>query len=156
MRLNTRFDPIRLENKEMPVEALIRYRKQFSMNREKWSKTQEIRAKILLERYPRAEEAYNLINSLRAIFSNKKFIKETAKTKLEKLYAKVASCTIREIKSERDTIKFYEDEILNYFFERETNALTESLNSKIKCFRSQVKGVKDIPFFMYRLAIVWG
>ena len=39
---------------------------------------------------------------------------------------------------------------------RKTNASAESLNSKIKCFRSQVKGVKDIPFFMYRLATVLG
>ncbi|NLV52695.1 MAG: transposase, partial [Bacteroidales bacterium] len=54
------------------------------------------------------------------------------------------------------TIKFYEDEILNYFIERQTNASAESLNSKIKCFRAQVKGVRDIPFFMYRLSTVLG
>ena len=52
--------------------------------------------------------------------------------------------------------KFYEDEILNYFIERQTNASAESLNSKIKCFRAQVKGIRDIPFFMYRLATVLG
>lgn len=69
---------------------------------------------------------------------------------------KVAACNLREIKSVRDTIKFYEDEILNYFNGRKTNASAESLNSKIKCFRSQVKGVRDIPFFMYRLATVLG
>jgi len=47
-------------------------------------------------------------------------------------------------------------EILNYFIERQTNASAESLNSKIKCFRAQVKGVSDIPFFMYRLSTVLG
>lgn len=52
---------------------------------------------------------------------------------------KVAACTLREIKSVRDTIKFYEDEILNYFAGRKTNASAESLNSKIKFFRSMVK-----------------
>ncbi|MFC2654041.1 MAG: transposase [Segatella salivae] len=55
-----------------------------------------------------------------------------------------------------NTIKFYEDEILNYFIDWQTNASAESLNSKIKCFRAQVKGVRDIPFFMYRLATVFG
>ena len=30
-------------------------------------------------------------------------------------YEKVSACTLREIKSVRDTIKFYENEILNYF-----------------------------------------
>ncbi len=68
----------------------------------------------------------------------------------------MASCTLREVKSVRDTIRSYEDEILNYFDGRKTNASAESLNSKIKCFRAQVKGVIDMPFFMYRLATVLG
>lgn len=155
-RLNTRFEPSRLENGETPVEALTRCRKQLSMSREKWSATQEKRAKILFGRYPKLEDAYNLINSLRAIFRNKKLTKEAAKARLGEWYGKVAASTLREIKSVRDTIKFYEDEILNYFVGRKTNASAESLNSKIKCFRAQVKGVKDIPFFMYRLATVLG
>lgn len=156
MRLNTRFEPPKLANAETLVEALTRCRKQLSMSREKWSVTQEKRAKILFELYQKLEQAYNLTNSLRAIFRNKKLTKETAKEKLEEWYEKVAACTLREIKSVRDTIKFYEDEILNYFNGRKTNASAESLNSKIKCFRSQVKGVRDIPFFMYRLATVLG
>ena len=155
-RLNTRFEPPRLANGETLVEALTRCRKQLSMSREKWSATQEKRAKILFELYPKLEEAYNLINSLRAVFRNKKLTKETAKEEFEVWYEKVSACSLREIKSVRDTIKFYEDEILNYFIERQTNASAESLNSKIKCFRAQVKGVRDIPFFMYRLAMVLG
>ncbi|MCF0245144.1 MAG: transposase [Bacteroidaceae bacterium] len=79
-----------------------------------------------------------------------------AKQKFKEWYAKVAVCTIRVVKSVRDTIKQYEDEILNYFISRQTNASAESLNSKIKCFRAQVKGVKDIPFFMYRMCTVLG
>ena len=155
-RLNTRFEPPKLKNGETLVEALTRCRKQLSMSREKWSLTQENRAKILFELYPKLEEAYNLINSLRAVFRNKKLTKETAKEKLGEWYEKVAACTLREIKSVRDTVKFYEDEILNYFIKRQTNASAESLNSKVKCFRAQVKGVRDIPFFMYRLATVLG
>lgn len=155
-RLNTRFEPPRLTNGETLVEALTRCRRQLSMSREKWSLTQEKRAKILFELYPKLEEAYNLINSLRSVFRNNKLTKEAAKEKLGEWYDKVAACTLREIKSVRDTIKFYEDEILNYFIERQTNASAESLNSKIKCFRAQVKGIRDIPFFMYRLATVLG
>ena len=155
-RLNTRFEPPKLENGETLVEALTRCHKQLAMSREKWSATQEKRATILFELYPKLEEAYNLVNSLRAVFRNKKLTKEMAKEKLGKWYEKVAACTLREIKSVRDTIKFYEDEILNYFIKRQTNASAESLNSKIKCFRAQVKGVRDIPFFMYRLATVLG
>ena len=155
-RLNTRFEPPRLTNGETLVEALTRCRRQLSMIREKWSLTQEKRAKILFELHPKLEEAYNLINSLRSVFRNNKLTKEAAKEKLGEWYDKVAACTLREIKSVRDTIKFYEDAILNYFIERQTNASAESLNSKNKCFRAQVKGIRDIPFFMYRLATVLG
>ena len=155
-RLNTRFEPPKLKNGETLVEAFTRCRKQLAMSREKWSATQEKRAKILFELYPKLEEAYNLVNSLRTIFRNKKLTKETAKEKFEEWYEKVSACTLREIKSVRDTIRFYEDEILNYFNGRKTNASAESLNSKVKCFRAQVKGVRDIPFFMYRLATVLG
>ena len=88
------------------------------MSREKWSAAQEKRAKILFELYPKLEEAYSLINSLRTIFRNKELNKETAKEKFEEWYEKVSACTLREIKSVRDTIKFYEDEILNYFSNR--------------------------------------
>lgn len=155
-RLNARFEPERLENGETPVEALTRCRKQLSISREKWSATQEKRAKILFALYPKLEEAYNLVNSLRAVFKNKTLTKETARQKFREWYGKVAASTLREVKSVRDTIRYYEDEILNYFDGRKTNASAESLNSKIKCFRAQVKGVMDIPFFMYRLATVLG
>ena len=39
--------------------------------------------------------------------------------------------------------------MLNYFINRATNAAAESLNSKLKGFRAQLRGVSDLPFFMY-------
>lgn len=155
-KVSARFVPTKLSNGETLVEALTRCSKQLTMSRDKWSKTQEARAKIIFEKYPKLKETYNLINSLRAIFRNKSLTKETARLKFKEWYDEVASCTIREVKSVRDSIKFYEDEILNYFISWQTNASAESLNSKIKCFRTQVKGVNDIPFFMYRIATVLG
>lgn len=156
MKLNTRFTPEKMENGETLVEALTRCRKQFSQSRDKWSKSQKARAKMLFKLYPKLEEAYNLINSLRTIFRNKDLNKDTAKEKLNEWYKKINACTLKEVKSVRDTIKQYEDEILNYFNDWETNASSESLNSKIKFFIELLKGVTDIPFFMYRLATVLG
>ena len=49
------------------------------------------------------------------------------------------------------TIKSREDEILNYFINRATNAEAESLNAKIKQFRAQLRGVSDVKFFLFRL-----
>ena len=49
------------------------------------------------------------------------------------------------------TIKARQEEILNYFINPATNAGAESLNSKIKQFRAQLRGVADIKFFLFRL-----
>ncbi|RIH64176.1 DDE transposase, partial [Mariniphaga sediminis] len=46
-------------------------------------------------------------------------------------------------------------EILNYFDNRSTNASAESFNAKIKAFRSQFRGVRDITFFLFRLTKIY-
>ncbi|RIH62736.1 transposase, partial [Mariniphaga sediminis] len=46
-------------------------------------------------------------------------------------------------------------EILNYFGNRSTNASAESFNAKIKAFRSQFRGVRDITFFLFRLTKIY-
>lgn len=156
MRLSTRFVPSTLGNEETKVESLTRCKKQMLKSRDKWTDDQEERAGLLFEMYPKLKEAYGIVNSLRSIFKNKKLTKGSAKERLHEWYGKVTDCTLREIKSVRDTIKAYEDEILNYFISRETNASAESLNSKLKAFRSQLRGVRDIPFFFYRVSLVFG
>ncbi|MDR1120664.1 MAG: transposase, partial [Dysgonamonadaceae bacterium] len=49
---------------------------------------------------------------------------------------------------------FYEhsEEIVNFYTNRSSNASAESFNSKIKSFRAELRGVLDIPFFLFRLA----
>ena len=76
--------------------------------------------------------------------------------KLHGWYKTVNRCTIRKVKSARDAIKSREDNVLNYFIARSTNASAESLNSKMKAFRAQLRGVSNLPFFMYRLSTIFG
>ncbi|MEG1499408.1 MAG: transposase [Bacteroidales bacterium] len=45
--------------------------------------------------------------------------------------------------------------MLNYFVNRSTNAAAESFNAKVKAFRIQFRGVRDIPFFVFRLAEIF-
>ena len=155
MRLSTRFVPSTLGNEETKVECLTRCKKQMLKSRDKWTDAQEERAKLLFDMYPKLKEAYSIVNSLRNIFKNKSLTKDSAKERLHEWYGKVTESTLREIKSVRDTIKAYEDEILNYFKSRATNASAESLNSKLKAFRSQLRGVRDIPFFFYRVSLIF-
>lgn len=155
-RLSQRFVPETLANGDTKVELLTRSRGLLSKSREKWSKTQKERAALIFTLYPKIKESYDLVNDLRIIFKNKTLDKEGARTKLHQWYQKVADCPLREVKAARDTIKEREDVVLNYFVDRHTNAAAESLNSKIKSFRSQLHGVSDLPFFMYRLSRLFG
>ena len=45
--------------------------------------------------------------------------------------------------------------IRDIFENRSTNASAESFNAKVKAFRNQFRGVKDIPFFVYRLKTIF-
>ena len=112
--------------------------------------------KLLFELYPRIKEAYDIINKLRSIFRSSTLTKDTARTKFQDWYKEVNKCTMREIKAARDAVKSREDEILNHFIDHSTNAGAESFNSKIKTFRAQLRGVSDLPFFMFRLCTIFG
>lgn len=54
-----------------------------------------------------------------------------------------------------DTFSNHSTTIISYFEERLTNATAESFNAKIKVFRSQLRGVSDVRFFMFRLATLY-
>ncbi|MEN7548753.1 transposase [Rapidithrix thailandica] len=44
---------------------------------------------------------------------------------------------------------------LNFFDHRSTNVSAESFNTKIKAFRSQFRGVRNVDFFLFRLANIY-
>lgn len=155
VRLNTRFKGAVLSNGDTIIELLTRSRGLLSMSRDKWSGTQKERAKLIFELFPKIKQAYSMVEKLRGVFRSK-CNKEDATARLEEWYQKVTECTLREVKSARDTIKFKQDEVLNYFNERPTNASAESFNSKIKRFRTQLHGVSDLHFFLYRITRIFG
>ena len=155
-RLNQGFKPKKLANEETVVELLTRSRNYLASSGDKWGETQKERARLLFALYPNIDEVYGIVQSLRSIFQNKDLDREQAREKLHEWYRKVAGSTIREIKSARDAIKHREEDILNFFINRSTNAAAESLNAKIKGFLTQVRGVLDLPFFMYRCGNIFG
>ena len=150
-----KYKPEVLENGDTVVELLTRSKYLLSQPGNRWTEKQKARAKILFERYPKLKEAYSLVCSLRCVFDGK-YDRKTGEEKLHGWYQSVTGCTVREIKAVRDTIKKREEHVLNYFINRSTNAPAESLNSKIKCFRAELRGVSDPAFFMYRVSTVLG
>ena len=66
-------------------------------------------------------------------------------------YEKVNALGNSNFRSVIKTFKNHAPTIINYFRRRATNASAEAFNSKVKIFRSQMRGVRDRDFFIFRL-----
>ena len=116
----------------------------------KWTYAQKQRAEILFEQYPVIKEAYDISMELTRIY-NQRVSKNVALTKLARWYEQVEKLNLKFFKSVMETMQSNYQTIVNYFENRSTNAAAESFNAKVKAFRAQFRGVRDIPFFIYRL-----
>lgn len=119
-----------------------------------WSESQHLRAKILFDQYLDIKIAYNLVQGLRNIFNTATSI-ETAYTKLAHWYKDVEQTRFKAFNTIANTITINYRSILNYFINRSTNASAESFNAKIKAFRTQFRGVKNVEFFLFRLTQIF-
>lgn len=138
------------ENGDTARQLLIRSRYLLAMDATKWTINQQQRAKILFKEYPLIYQAYTLTQKLRDIY-NRTTIKAVAYTKLAHWYNDIQVAGLKQFSSVINTIQINYRTILNYFDNRSTNASAESFNAKIKAFRAQFRGVRDINFFLYRL-----
>ena len=150
-----KYRPALLSNGDTKVELLTRSRNLLSQSGDKWGEHKKERARLLFDLYPQMREGYSLISKVRNIFK-RKLTMEQAKERLHEWYKDVNACTLREIKAARECIRSRENEVLNYFINRSTNASAESLNSKLKGFKAQLHGIADIPFFIYRICTIFG
>lgn len=152
--LETKYIPFRFENGDTKKQLLARSRYLLFKSPEKWTTSQKQRAQILFAQYPDIKEAYSLTHSLRMIFSKNKH-KAVAYTKLARWYDKVSKSGFKSYNTISATIYTHYPHILNYFDNRSTNASAESFNAKLKSFRAALRGVRDIAFFLFRVAKIY-
>lgn len=146
--------PFRFDNGDTKKQLLARSRYLLFKSAEKWSPSQKQRAKILFAQYPDIHKAFNLTHALRLIFSKTK-AKEVGYTKLAHWYNQVTESGFKAFNTISATIYSHYQDILNFFDNRSTNASAESFNAKIKAFRSVLRGVRDVTFFLFRLAKIY-
>lgn len=142
-----------LANGDTKKQLLARSRYLLFKTENKWTDRQAQRAKLLFELYPDLEKAYHLSISLRNIYEKARSRQHAAQLLLQ-WRKKIEKEKLESFSSVVNSLETHQHTILNFFINRSTNALAESLNSKIKIFRSQFRGVRDIPFFIYRLTMI--
>jgi transposase len=174
MRIAYRWEAIDLENKEIELsrttkkkyipdvlengdtlkQLLARSRYLLFKRESKWTPSQHRRAELLFRYYPSLEEAYRLAMKLGEIYHTVKD-KGIGFTRLAKWYDEVEKSGFKSFGVVSRSIQNNYQNILNFFDNRNTNASAESFNAKIKAFRSCFRGVRSIPFFLFRLTNIY-
>lgn len=142
--------PQKYANGETMPQILLRTKQALTMAPNKLTPEQQQRLDILFQHYPDLKQAYELMGELRDIF-NMKITVTQAGLKLAKWFNKVLAVGNASFNSVVRTFKNHYKTILAYFKRRSTNASAESFNAKVKVFRTQLRGVMDTSFFVFRL-----
>lgn len=148
------YNPEIFSNGDTAKQLLARSRYLLYKAPSNWTEKQKERAGILFEYFPDIHKAYTLVNHLRMIFNETSDV-GVAYTKLAHWYKEVEESGFKAFNTVANSISLNYRSILNYFKNRSTNASAESFNAKIKAFRSQFRGVKNIEFFLYRLSNIF-
>jgi transposase len=148
------YQPEVLSNGDTLKQLLARSRYLLFKHPSRWTPSQKQRAEILFSRYPLLYKAYNLSLRLGNIFTICKS-KAQAFKRLALWYNDVEDSAIDAFKTVAGSVKTHYEYILNFFNNRSTNASAESFNAKIKAFRATSRGVRDIDFFLFRLAKIY-
>lgn len=147
----------RYENGDTLKELLARAKYVLYKTKGRWSESQSERAAILFREFPQLQDAYKLTMHFRGIYEHAKD-PEDGRRRLKRWYESVRKRLeiFPNFETPMQTILLHEDTIVNYFDDRRTNASAESFNAKIKGFRTLQRGVSDVSFFLYRLAMLYG
>lgn len=144
-----KYNPEVLSNGDMLKQLLSRSRYLLFKQSTNWTITQQHRAEILFAQYPLLKTAHQLVSQFRNIYENHHL--ENAKRQFKEWINAIKNSSIKEFNAAAKSIEYHLDTIVNFFNNRSTNASAESFNSKIKLFRANQKGVRDVKFFLFRL-----
>lgn len=143
----TKYKSIILTNGDTPKQLLARSR--YILYKIQWTKSKTHRAYLLFQLYPSIEQAYRFHRDFKNIYKLEDLHK--AKTALVEWIKRAQDSSIEYFQSVAESLIAQWERIVAFFANRSTNAHEESLNAQIKLFRSNLRGVTDTKFFLFRL-----
>ena len=129
--LGIEYNPQCFENVDTPKQLLAESRYLLFKSANKWTASQRQRVKMIFKIYPYIKEGDRLAHSLRQTF-NKNSIKDAARLSLALWYDKVEKTGFKNFKVIGNTLYENNEQILNFFIKKTTNAFAESFNAKTK------------------------
>jgi transposase len=144
-----KYQPQILSNGDTNKELLARSKYLLYKFDHQWTANQRKRAQVLFEKYPNLKQIYQLILQFRNIY--KHTIKANAERDFMAWKIQALALNVDELNTAIHSLEYHMEHILNFFDNRNTNANAESFNAKIKNFRTNLRGVTDTKFFLFRL-----
>lgn len=138
-----------LSNGDTLKQLLARSRYLLYKFEEKWTISQQRRAALLFDKFPLLKKAYNITTKFRYIYEENNA--QEAHKRICEWINDLKNFEVDTFNTAAKSIEYNMENILNFFTNRSTNAHAESFNSKIKQFRANQRGVRDIKFFLFRL-----
>ena len=140
-------------NGETFFELLARSRYLLYKYPDDWTASQKQRATTLFKHYPEIEKSYKLSCSFRIWYQKENIGKsrEIMRKTLKQWYLEVEKASVMEMDNFKSLVERNEGIILNYFVNGDTNAMAESINSKIQRFIMTNQGTRDREFFYFRV-----
>jgi transposase len=137
------------------LELLKRCKYLLTQAQIKWSDHQRELAEQLFEKFPQLQTAYLLAEDFKTWYTPAKLsLSRLVKEKqLFQWYEQAQKSGIKQFESVIKMLEKHEEEIINYFDTKHTNAKAENMNGKIQHFISNNYGIRDKDFNLYRIAI---
>ncbi len=129
----------------------IPLKKEMDTNIEDLVPKQKIKLFKYFIKYPDLRKAYIFKERVRAIYKTSK--KEKAQHKYKILKKDLLNSTDLDMKQLGKTLSNWENEILNYFTHRITNAYTEGIHTKCKLLKRKSYGFRNVETYVRKLIL---
>ena len=115
---------------------------------------QKERISTLCRSYPKTGRAFRMVQALDTVYSSNNY--ESGKARFEALCSWLRRSRLEPMKTAGSTLISHEDQILNYFVTRMTNAFSEGINSLIQAAKRRARGYRTFEGFAAIIYLIVG
>lgn len=135
-------------------QEIFRARRLFMIPEAKMTEAQRTHIAELSSSYPKTGRAFRIVQSLDLFYAAND--EAEASIQFDRLYSWMRHCKLQPMKDAAKTLKNHRVEILNYFRDRITNAISEGINSMIQAAKRKARGFRTYQGFAAMIYLIAG
>ena len=108
----------------------------------------------LSKAYPKTGRAFRIVQALDLFYDSQST--DEAGKQFKKLYSWMRRCRLAPMKEAAETLMNHKQQILNYFHNRLTNAISEGINSMIQAAKRKARGFNSFEGFAAMIYLIAG